>query len=133
MFAFHARPGKFILAAAVCLSCIVAVFASDEPTLSKEQIRQFLLTAKVVASKQSDIGITQPWRLTLSDGTVTHDASFQAVDEHKMSKELGIRTEMNFVDSTSTTSPLMAWPSCLVWTTCCPCMWNADGEVIQAR
>ena len=99
MFAFHARPGKFILAVAVCLSCVVAVFASDEPALSKEQITQFLLTAKVVASKRSTTGVTMPWRLTLSDGTMTHDASYQDVDEHKMSKELRISTELNFVDS----------------------------------
>ena len=99
MFAFHARPGKFILAVAVCWSCVVAVFASDEPALSKEQITQFLLTAKVVASKRSTTGVTMPWRLTLSDGTVTHDASYQDVDEHKMSKQLSISTELNFVDS----------------------------------
>jgi hypothetical protein len=74
--------------------------ASDEPTLNKEQIRQFLLTAEVVASKQSQKGITHPWRLTLSDGTVTHDASFQPIDEHKFRQALVNGTaEMNFVDS----------------------------------
>jgi hypothetical protein len=74
--------------------------ASDEPTLNKEQIRQFLLTAKVVASKQSQKGVTIPWRLTLSDGTVTHDASFQAVDEQKpMQKMANGTTEINFADS----------------------------------
>ena len=99
MFAFHARPGKFILTVAVCLSCVMAVFASDAPALSKEQITQFLLTAKVVASKRSTTGVTMPWRLTLSDGTMTHDASYQDVDEHKMSKQLSISTELNFVDS----------------------------------
>jgi hypothetical protein len=45
-----------------------------QQTLTKEQIKQFLLTAKVVKSKQSNKGMTQPWRLTLRDGTVTHDA-----------------------------------------------------------
>jgi hypothetical protein len=45
----------------------------------------------VVKSKQSNKGITQPWRLTLTDGTVTHDASFQGIDEHKpkMQRERG--------------------------------------------
>jgi hypothetical protein len=28
-------------------------------------------------------GVTSPWRLTLSDGTLTHDAAFQAVDGRK--------------------------------------------------
>jgi hypothetical protein len=74
--------------------------AEDNTNLTKDQIRQFLLTAKVVASKQSSKGITSPWRLTLSDGTITHDASFQAVDERKTSMQMASGgTELNFVDS----------------------------------
>jgi len=41
------------LAAMVFLLCRVLVVASDEPTLSKDQIKEFLLTAKVVRSQQS--------------------------------------------------------------------------------
>jgi hypothetical protein len=77
------------------------VRADDDTTqLSKEQIKQFLETAKVIKSKGSGKGITHPWRLTLTDGTITHDASFQAIDEHKpqMKFETGA-TELNFVDS----------------------------------
>ena len=33
-----------------CLTCARFVTASDEPTLTKEQIKQFLLTVKVVDS-----------------------------------------------------------------------------------
>jgi hypothetical protein len=74
--------------------------AADESTPNKEQIKHFLLTAKVVGSKQSVKGVTQPWTLTLSDGTLTHDASFQPVDEHKTNVTLASgRTEMNFTDS----------------------------------
>jgi hypothetical protein len=83
----------------VGLTCTHFVTASDEPTLTKEQIKQFLLTAKVVKSEQSKKGITQTSRLTLSDGTVTHDASFQKIDEHKPTMQLASGTEMNFVDS----------------------------------
>ena len=36
-------------------------------------MKQFLLKAKVVQSKHTGKGITSPWRLTLIDGTVTHD------------------------------------------------------------
>lgn len=75
----------------------------DSPSysdLTKEQIKNFLLTANVIKSKQSSKGITHPWRLTLSDGTLTHDASFQTIDEHKPMHELASgRMEMNFVDS----------------------------------
>ena len=91
---------SLLVIAIVALICPRSVSAADESTLTNEQIKQFLLTAKVVKSKQSGKGITSPWRLTLSDGTVTHDASFQAVDEHKTSSQFSSgRTELNFVDS----------------------------------
>ena len=93
------RWWRLILATVVCLTFPLSVIASDEPTLTKEQIEQFLLTAKVVKSQQSNKGITNPWRLTLTDGTVTHDASFQAVDEHKARMETLRGTELAFVDS----------------------------------
>src|SRR5205814_4225854 len=88
-----------ILAALVCLLGAGLLTASDEPTLTKEQIRQFLLTAKVVKSEHTKKGITDPWRLTLTDGTATHDASFQSIDEHKATKQLASGTELRFVDS----------------------------------
>jgi hypothetical protein len=97
---FHLQRRMPILAAVVCLSFPCWVMAADESTPNKEQIKHFLLTAKVVGSKQSSKGITSPWRLTLSDGTLTHDASFQKVDQHKASATMASgRTEMNFVDS----------------------------------
>ena len=73
---------------------------SNEPNLTDEQKIDFLLHAKVIASKGTSKGVTHPWKLTLSDGTLTHDASFQPVDEHKfqMTFDDG-RTELNFVDS----------------------------------
>ena len=97
MLHWHCR--RLILVAVVCLLGTRLVTASDEPTLTKEQIRQFLLTAKVVKSERSKKGITNPWRLTLTDGTVTHDASFQSIDEHKPTMQLASGTELNFVDS----------------------------------
>ncbi len=102
MQAFHLQWRRVILAALVCLILPSWVRAADETTLNKDQIKNFLLTAKVVGSKQSSKGITHPWRLTLSDGTLTHDASFQKVDEHKATATATMangRTEMNFVDS----------------------------------
>jgi hypothetical protein len=90
---------RLILVAVVCLTCGLFAVAADESTLTKEQIKQFLLTAKVVGSRDAKKGITGTKRLTLSDGTVTHDASFQSIDEHKSEKQVGMGTEMNFVDS----------------------------------
>jgi hypothetical protein len=91
---------RLILVAVVCLTCGLFAVAADEPTLTKEQIKQFLRTAKVVGSREAKKGVTHTMRLTLSDGTVTHDASFQPIDEHK--RELKLATgavELNFVDS----------------------------------
>lgn len=100
MHVLHQPWGRLIVAVVVCLTCQLFVTASDEPTLSKEQIKQFLLTAKVVKSTHTSKGITDPWRLTLTDGTVTHDASFQSIDEHKVTMQLARGgTELNFVDS----------------------------------
>src|ERR1700741_2175814 len=93
------RSRELVFAVAVCRTWRLLPGASDEPSLTKEQIKQFLLTAKVVNSQESKKGITHTLRLTLSDGTVTHEASFQPVDEHKPIKTLESSTELNFVDS----------------------------------
>jgi hypothetical protein len=81
-----------------------AALAADDAALTaaltKDQIKQFLQTAQVVSSKQSSKGVTHPWRLTLSNGTITHDASFQPIDERKPQKKFETgRMEFNFVDS----------------------------------
>jgi hypothetical protein len=90
---------RLILVMVASLSCGFFALAGDEPSLTNDQIKQFLTSAKIVNSRQASKGITGTWRLTLSDGTVTHDASFQHIDEHKALKELAAGTEMNFVDS----------------------------------
>jgi hypothetical protein len=71
-----------------------------QPTLTRDEMAVFLKSAKVIRAKVISKGITAPVRLTLSDGRVTHDAAFQAVDEHKASMEFaGGRRELNFIDS----------------------------------
>ena len=72
--------------------------------LSVAQIRAFLKDAKVLRTRGTPKGVTAPKRLTLSDGTIEHDAVFQAIDERKMVMQLGggarpTTTELNFVDS----------------------------------
>lgn len=84
----------------ICLLAPAFCVGADEQNLSKEQIEHFLLTAKVVNGRHSKKGITDTWRLTLSDGTITHDASFQAIDEHKNELTMADgRRELLFVDS----------------------------------
>ena len=43
--------------------------------------------------------MTNPWRLTLSDGTITHDAAFQSIDLRKNVARVGRRRELRFADS----------------------------------
>jgi len=93
------RRSAAILAALLWLTCTLFAAGADEPTLTTEQIKQFLLTAKVVNSREAKKGITHTLRLTLSDGPVTHDASFQPIDEHKSEMKFATYTEINFVDS----------------------------------
>jgi hypothetical protein len=76
MYLLPLRWRRLILATVVCLTCTRFVTASDEPTLTKEQIKQVLLTAKVVKAERAKKGVIGTWRLTLTDGTMTHDASF---------------------------------------------------------
>ena len=88
---------RLFLAVVLCLISAGLGTAAD-PT--KEEIKQFLLNAKVVNSKHTGKGITDPWRLTLSDGAITHDGGFQAIDDHKPRMQFANGTvELNFVDS----------------------------------
>ncbi len=92
------RTLSFVILAGLLSARIVA--AADEPALTKEQVKQFLLTAKVIKSGPAHKGITNTLRLTLTDGTITHDAHFQPIDERAMVKEMASgRQEFNFVDS----------------------------------
>jgi hypothetical protein len=68
------------------------------PATSEAQER-FLREAEVIASKRLGKGVTNPWRLTLKLGDVTHDAAFQSVDKAKDEARFQSgRTERNFRD-----------------------------------
>jgi len=78
-----------------------APHAAAQP-LTSEQQAEFLRTARVVKSALIGKGVTRPFRLTLTDGSLTHDAAFQSVDQQrKMSHRTGIggKAEFNFMDS----------------------------------
>lgn len=69
-------------------------------TVDRAAQATFLSTARVVSSRQLSSGVTSPYRLTLSDGTVTHDAAFQSVNERRAQADFGQRgVEYNFIDS----------------------------------
>ena len=95
------------LVAIVFLVFAVAVVlpAQDQPAnngdnFTEQQQEEFLLKAKVIHSTHTGKGVTDPYKLTLSDGTVTHDALFQSIDELKPQMQFADgRTEFNFKDS----------------------------------
>jgi len=71
-----------VLLLAVHVAVAPALLARDE-TLTPERIERFLKEAPIVRAKPIGKGVTQPWRLTLSDGVLTHDAAFQSVDRQR--------------------------------------------------
>ena len=95
------------LVAIVFLVFAVAVVlpAQDQPAnngdnFTEQQQEEFLLKAKVIHSTHTGKGVTDPYKLTLSDGTVTHDALFQSIDELKPQMQFADgHTEFNFKDS----------------------------------
>ncbi len=73
---------------------------AEKPALTRDRMKQFLLTARVIENRVARKGITNTLHLTLTDGTITHDADFQSIDEHVTTKVMASgRTELNFVDS----------------------------------
>jgi hypothetical protein len=77
----------------------VAASAAAAETLSPEQIERFLTTADIKGGRLIGKGVTSPWRLTLSDGSITHDAAFQSVDRERENVRFkGGREEKQFRD-----------------------------------
>jgi hypothetical protein len=66
--------------------------------LSRQQVEDFLLKAKVIRIKGIEVGITNTRRATLSDGTFQHDAHVQTVDIFKTSFQTIEGAELNFRD-----------------------------------
>jgi hypothetical protein len=77
------RGSRCILGIVLATFALLSVLAADEPSFTEEQKVDFLLHAKVIASKPEKKGKSNASLLTLSDGRVTHEASFQPIDEKK--------------------------------------------------
>ena len=73
--------------------------ASSGPVLSREQMEAFLRRARVVQRKNAPKGVTGTLRATLSDGTLTHDASIQTIDEARLQYPTSRGIEFNFRDT----------------------------------
>src|SRR5437763_12959691 len=93
------RRRVFIFAMGLSLTVAGFLLAADEPNFTEQQKVDFMQHAKVMASHGVSTGITGPPRLTLSDGTVTHDASFRTVAESSPVKQMSDgATIINFKD-----------------------------------
>jgi len=96
------RRSRWILGAALATFGVARILAgADEPNVSEAQKIDFLQHAKVIASQPEKKGKSNASRLTLSDGKLTHDASFQPIDEKKLQGPApgpGGGIELNFRD-----------------------------------
>ena len=73
--------------------------APPRPVLTDAEVEQFLQRARVVEARELAKGITGSLRATLSDGTLTHDAHIQMVDQRKEQFRAKGTVEFNFRDS----------------------------------
>jgi len=94
------RRFRWILGVVLTTFALVSVVAgADEPNFTEEQKIDFLQHAKVIDSKPEKKGKSNASHLTLSDGKVTYDASFQPIDEKKtQGPGPGGGVELNFRD-----------------------------------
>jgi hypothetical protein len=91
------RPRTYYLAAVTFLTLSAA---AQTATITTQEKEAFLKKAKVVSKKDVSKGVTGTSRVTLSDGVITHDASFQTIDDHQaIFQAAGGKTELNFKDT----------------------------------
>jgi len=96
----RATAGTRLLVTFLALGPLYLHAADAGSALTLEQKEQFLRTAKIVKTNSVSRGVTSTVRVTLSDGTVTHDASVQRIDESKnVFKPDNGPAEYNFKDT----------------------------------
>jgi len=97
MNTLHRGPATAVLLLAALFTCAPpALRAAD--ALTWQQKEEFLTKAKVVESKEAKKGVTGTSRVTLKDGSLTHDASVQTIDESKQFflNEIGFKDTYKF-------------------------------------
>jgi hypothetical protein len=89
------------LSAVLVLLFLASATGAQSPpeSLDDAGVETFLWTARIVKKANVSKGITNSLRVTLSDGTRTHDAHVQSVDEAKNQYTTMSGTELNFRDS----------------------------------
>lgn len=87
----------FPAAGLLLLPC--AVFAQTASSVSIEEQEHFLAAAEVVEIQRLAQGVTGSQRATLSDGSLTHDAHIQTIEEFRTAAPTASGFEANFRDS----------------------------------
>jgi hypothetical protein len=86
------------LVVAPCAARTTAAPAAD--VLNPTAMEKFLVSARIIKKRESSKGVTDAYRVTLSDGVLTHDAQVQNVDIAKPFFEVDPKhTEVNFKDT----------------------------------
>lgn len=97
----------WLVCATACAYHPTLVAAQDHPVVERQTTapvldvaaqETFLRKARVLSTRRASKGTTGVLRATLSDGTVTHDASIQAVDQRKSKFQGAKRVELEFRD-----------------------------------
>lgn len=92
----------FVLLVSATLPAVAqeqAAAPSRAPALSDEEKEQFLKEARVESTRQIGKGVTGALRATLTDGTLTHDAQIQTIDQRRNTGPARRGVELNFRDS----------------------------------
>jgi hypothetical protein len=73
--------------------------APGHPSLTDAEMETFLKAAKIIRTKGASKGVTGSIRATMSDGTLTHDAHIQTIDEYRREFRSAMGVEFDFRDS----------------------------------
>lgn len=98
-------PQRTAAVTVLVMACALPARAGQTPpaaapvVLTPAQMEEFLLHAKIIRMRPAGDGITNSRRATLSDGTLTHDAHVQAIDQSRVLFEAGKYSEVNFKDT----------------------------------
>lgn len=76
-----------------------AVVQPAATQLSDAEIEKFLREGKIIKTGSAGKGVTNSIRVTMTNGTLVHDAHIQVVDERKSTGPSARGTELNFRDS----------------------------------
>jgi len=69
--------------------------AAPPVSLTPAQMEEFLSKARIVSIRSVSTGVTDSRRATLSNGTITHDAHIQVVDQAMPVFQAGKQTALN--------------------------------------